>query len=223
MGKTDRLEYNTVKNYIEVESNSGCILISENYINSHTKLQIQCKCGEIFFTTFSNFKGNKRKRKRWCNKCGYGLITLQKTKYTYEDAVKIFHNNGFILEDQKDVFHDARTRLKYKCMVCGHQSKASTSAVVHGIGCEKCQRKISSDAQRHSLEEVEMMFSSNGFILLDKEYKRSHGKLNCICPCGNQCQMSFKSVQLGHKCKKCAAINKGSAKRLTYEYVFNYF
>ena len=50
-----RLTYEYVKNFIEVDSNSGCKLLSTEYINNSKHLEIQCKCGETFYKSFDNF------------------------------------------------------------------------------------------------------------------------------------------------------------------------
>lgn len=49
-----------------VEKNSNCILLSTEYHNNHTKLLLQCECGNAFETTFANFKGCNKRR---CDEC----------------------------------------------------------------------------------------------------------------------------------------------------------
>ncbi|MCK9319426.1 hypothetical protein [Methanoculleus sp.] len=77
-------DFNEVKEFIEIKSNSGCVLISKEYNNNHSKLNIQCKCGNIFKTTFNRFKnGNKRQ----CNKCSYKNKPQYQSK-SHEDFCK---------------------------------------------------------------------------------------------------------------------------------------
>ena len=46
-----------IKNFVEIESNSGCELISQSYINlSKEKLDFKCKCGRSFSMYFCVFK-----------------------------------------------------------------------------------------------------------------------------------------------------------------------
>ena len=59
-----------VKSFIE---NNGCELLEE-YINNRQKLLIKCKCGNLFRTSFKEFKGMN---KRQCNECGK-KIALEK-------------------------------------------------------------------------------------------------------------------------------------------------
>ena len=58
--------YEEVKNYVEVESNSGCTLLSKEYFGVLINIKIQCKCGEIFYTSFATFLN---KNKHQCDKC----------------------------------------------------------------------------------------------------------------------------------------------------------
>lgn len=63
-----KLPYEDVKKFIEVDSNSGCKLLSEKYDNAQKKLKIQCECGNVFETKFNHFKGSFQ---RQCTNCGY--------------------------------------------------------------------------------------------------------------------------------------------------------
>lgn len=82
MGK---LNYEKVKYFIEIKSDSGCKLLSKEYLRNDENLIIKCKCGNEFITTYSNFVYNK---KRQCNECG---LEIKKQKFTknYSD-IKIF-------------------------------------------------------------------------------------------------------------------------------------
>jgi len=62
-----KLTYEEVKNFVEIESNSGCKLLSTNYKNSEELLLFQCKCDNEFTARFTNFVSQN---KRQCNGCG---------------------------------------------------------------------------------------------------------------------------------------------------------
>jgi len=63
---SQRFTYDYIKSYIEIESNSGCKLISENYIGCKEDLSIQCSCGKEFKTSFDEFKNAGTRR---CSEC----------------------------------------------------------------------------------------------------------------------------------------------------------
>ena len=58
--------YEEVKNFIEVESKSGCKLNSKEYTGNSDNLDLTCKCGNLFSVTFNSFKD---KGKMQCNDC----------------------------------------------------------------------------------------------------------------------------------------------------------
>jgi len=58
--------FDEVKYYIETESNSDCKLLSKKYLGIIKNLEIKCKCGEIFYTSFNNFLNRD---KHQCDKC----------------------------------------------------------------------------------------------------------------------------------------------------------
>lgn len=63
---SNKLDFNTIKNFIEIESDSGCVLLSEEYFNDRTKLKIKCECGNEFEASFNKFK---HRNKYTCNDC----------------------------------------------------------------------------------------------------------------------------------------------------------
>ena len=63
MGK--KLSYEEVKSFIEGKEGNGCKLLSTEYKDNTTKLNIMCSCGEIFEASLNQFK---EQNKRQCNK-----------------------------------------------------------------------------------------------------------------------------------------------------------
>ena len=53
---TVKFTYDYVKNYIQEKSNGECKLLSTEYVNCSTPLTLQCKCGNIFYKPFFQFK-----------------------------------------------------------------------------------------------------------------------------------------------------------------------
>ena len=77
-GSKDRIPFKEVKDFIEIESNSGCELLSTNYKNNRDKLDIRCACGDTFTTDYDKFKNRSKQQ---CNECGYQNIS---DFFTYE-------------------------------------------------------------------------------------------------------------------------------------------
>lgn len=107
MGGKRKLTFNEVKYFIE--SFEGYKLLSEEYIDSHTKLNIECPLGHIYPVTFNNFKAGHR-----CNKC-MQLIVNNKMKVDFEKLILFFKELDlspmFIKEDYKN----QNSKLDYIC------------------------------------------------------------------------------------------------------------
>lgn len=65
MGK--KLIFNDIKKFIEIDSKSNCILLSDEYINTKELLKIKCACGEIFRTNWDNFKHSNKRSCSYCS------------------------------------------------------------------------------------------------------------------------------------------------------------
>ncbi|MGQ0415196.1 hypothetical protein ACT4UL_05615, partial [Bacillus sp. HC-TM] len=51
--------YSEIKAFIDLESDSGCTLISNEYTNCKTPIKLKCRCGNEFVTTSDSFRHNK--------------------------------------------------------------------------------------------------------------------------------------------------------------------
>lgn len=88
-----KFTYEYVKYFIEVESESGCKLLSTEYKNSSEYLEILCKCQKNkFFVNFNTFK----QKKRLCNECSRRSAS-EKMKRKFSDdevnnIIELFEN-----------------------------------------------------------------------------------------------------------------------------------
>jgi hypothetical protein len=106
----NRLTYEEVKHFIEVESNSECKLISKEYISQSEKLEIQCNCGEIFQVDFKTFKRDERYKCKKCSKQEARKMEFKKL----QDFVKN-NKKGFELSCNESDYKTARSALLMKC------------------------------------------------------------------------------------------------------------
>ena len=82
-----KLTYKEVKEYIE---SFGYKLLSNEYKNSKTKLEIECPKGHVFEMRFNSFKNGTR-----CPKCG------GTQKLTYDEVKKYIESFGYELLSTK--------------------------------------------------------------------------------------------------------------------------
>lgn len=129
-----KLPYDEVKNFIETESNSGCKLLSEEYIGAQSKLDLVCKCGRQFKTSFSNFKSAN---KRQCNDCGRKNIGIQLRKTNREFIQEVFDLVG---DEYKFLEEYTNSKAKIKCRhnTCGYIWGVTPNSFLRGSRCPNC-------------------------------------------------------------------------------------
>lgn len=128
------LTYKEVKQFIEIESNSGCRLLSTEYKNSNTKLEIQCSCGEVFYRRFNNFNSGNQ---RLCTKCSKE-VQINKRRSPYEEVkkyIEVISQSGCVLLSTEYV--NTKTPLIIRCR-CGEVFKTT-------LECFKLDKKNKCD------------------------------------------------------------------------------
>ena len=178
--------YYEVKNYIEIDSSSGCELLSKEYKNSHQKLKLKCKCGNVFWKTLNDFKSDNQ---RQCNECAshnqWNRDLIIKYINQYPDIELLNEDDDFTYESElvlkcecldtyKTTFKYFK-RNKYKC-------------------CPKCMIKKRSLNIRSSYDEVKKNIESiYGYKLLSKTYTSYREKLKIKCPENHIFYMSYNN------------------------------
>lgn len=197
MGK--RFTYQEVKEFIE---SNGCKLLSTEYVNNSTKLQIRCACGEIFEVCFANFKD---KNQRQCCKCS-GI-----TKWSFDMVKEFIEGNGCKLLSTEYI--NSRTKLQIRC-ACGEIFEASFDKFRNRDKrqCNKCGDNIMKGKQKTPYQEVKEFIEGeegNGCKLLSTEYINNRTKLQVKCDCGEIFEVCFGKFKDKNQrqCPKCA-INK---------------
>jgi very-short-patch-repair endonuclease len=89
--RTGKFKPYTIEQVREIIKSMNCELLTNEYIKNTQKLEIRCKCGEIFTTDLATFKGKNKTR---CDKCS-------KKQSTYARVVEYYlrkNNITFIKE-----------------------------------------------------------------------------------------------------------------------------
>lgn len=216
--KKKKLSYAEVKHFVEIESNSECKLLSEEYENSKTKMKLQCGCGNVFETNFSAFK---RGSKRQCNECGYENKNKAQT-LTYQEIrhfVEIESNSNCKLLSREYI--GDKQKLSFKCK-CGSKFTTTFNAFKgkNKRQCNTCGHNTLSNKLKISFAEVKQFIeteSDSGCILLSKDYKGNKSKLEIQCECGDKFTTTFNKFKSKYKrqCNGCSA-SKGEIRALKW-------
>ena len=135
-----KYNHKQVKYYIEVESNSGCLLLSEFYENNKQTLQIQCKCTKPFNKTFDKFKNKKEQQ---CPNCGRKIQNTIHTKSTEEFKQELFnkYSNEFVLIGEY-VKYKMPVTIKHNIEGCGFERDITPDYILNNnVICPQCKER----------------------------------------------------------------------------------
>jgi len=177
-----RHTYEYVKAFIE---NEGYTLVSKEYINSHTKLKVQCDKGHKYEVDFSRFSHRN-------HRC---LICSGKSKHSYDYIKEYFEKENYTLLSKEYI--NNHTKLKVKCGK-GHEYFVIFNDFQSGHRCPICNhcKKITYDEAKKFIEE-------RGYRLLSKEYNNNSIGLKMQCNKGHIFEMSLNSFKTGRRCRFC--------------------
>lgn len=129
-----RKRANSIKKTIEEVrkefEDGGCILLTEEYINSNQKLEYICECGKEKTITRTHFLRGQR-----CRECGVKKIGASR-RYGIDVARRAFELSDMELLENEYV--DGDTPMRYKCKICGYESTAVLRTVIRGSRCRSC-------------------------------------------------------------------------------------
>lgn len=175
MHKAKKWTLENVKKY--VDENSECEFLSNEYKVFNSKYKFKCKCGEIFETTFQEFKvGNKRR----CNKCA-GQYRVRNIKNTYDEVKKEIEKYGCKLLSKE--YNRNSDNLSIQC-TCGKEFKRTFANFKKSHYCSECNKEKKRIRFRKKYDDVKNVIEKTGCKLLSKEYKNSKSKLKIQCTCG---------------------------------------
>ena len=194
----NRYTFEDVKEFIEGELGNGCKLLSGTYSYSQ-KLEIECKCGEIFYTTFTKFKN---RNKRQCNFCSKG-------HYLTYDYILDFVNNNSECKLISTEFVKIFDNLIFECK-CGKEFTTSFAKFKNRNKrqCNDCGQIISNEKMSFNYDEIKYFIkisSKSNCKLLSEFYINCKTPLKIKCECGNSFKTSFDvfKFKFKRKCNQC--------------------
>jgi len=179
-----KFTYDYVKDFIEKE---GYQLLSDTYINTQTKLKIQCPKGHKFEMIFKSFKKGHR-----CSTCYRNKIRL-----TYDHVKDFIEKEGYQLLSK--TYKNNQTKLKIQCPE-GHLWETTFGRFQQGIRCAHCYQ------QNHNLtyDHVKSYIESFECALLSKKYIGDKNKLKIQCSEGHIWHTSWNNFKTKNsRCPIC--------------------
>jgi len=175
----------------------GYEVLSDVYINSHTKLKFKCDKGHEFLCCWGNFKQGNR-----CSVCANSKkgATSRLTISYIRQKVKELAPGFELLSTEYS--SNKKTKLKFRCDK-GHVYKSCWAGFYStGNRCPICSGK-----QKHTIAFVKEKIEEAGYSLLSKKYKNTRSKLLLKCDKGHVYKVCFCSFQNGARCLVCHHIS----------------
>jgi queuine/archaeosine tRNA-ribosyltransferase len=182
----------TISDMQEIAKGHRGKCLSEEYINSVTKLTWQCKNGHRWDATpHSLHQGN------WCPVCA-GV-----QKGTIEEMLGMAKERGGQCLSEKYV--GALSKLKWQCKE-GHQWEARPAHIKQGSWCPACAAGM----RRGTIKEMQRIAEERGGQCLSEKYINSRSKVKWQCKNGHQWEATPASIKQGGWCPACAGVQKGT-------------
>jgi len=136
------LKYEFVKNYIEIDSNIGYKLISNDYEHSKKEMEIKCNKGHIYKASYSSFQQGHR-----CTECEKENKKLRQT-HTYE-YVKNYVANNTNFKLISKIYINNGENLEFKCTE-GHSFQRTFGNLLSEKECPICRMLNNKGENHHS-------------------------------------------------------------------------
>ena len=161
MSEKRKLSYREVKQFIEVDSRSGCQLISKEYNSTQEKLIIKCKCGNEYQTKWNHFKNSNQ---RQCPECGTKM-RLDSRRLPYEEVVATIEKYNCKL---LSTYENYDSKLKLQCQ-CGNIFYTSYN-MFKQLGYHSCHDCNANDKITSKGEDFIRTYLINNGIDFKEEY-----------------------------------------------------
>ena len=167
----------------------GYILLSDEYINAHTKLDYICPNGHKHSISFNKWNSGRR--------CGICFGTKRKD---INEILSAFKSEGYALLSTE--YLNINSKLEYICPN-GHKHSISFNNWLRGKRCPYCAGR-----RMPYFKDISKSFTDKGYTIKDTNCYDSEQKMSCICPYGHKFMISWKMWKSGYRCPVCSENNK---------------
>jgi hypothetical protein len=184
----------TIEDAIEIFLKVGLELTEKVYKSFHEEMSYECiECGY------------KDKKSLAVAKCGKGCPKCAGNLPLNFDEVKEKFAEFELLLTEKE-YINARTPMKYICLICGYKGDKTVSNLNAGKGCKGCATIENSNNQRLSYKDVKEFIEGKGWTLVSTTYEKSSEKLHLKCPYNHNVFKKLNNFKSGKGCRKCSGL-----------------
>jgi hypothetical protein len=201
--KREYTDHNSVKAYIERQGE----ILKSNYINSRTKLEIQCcKCNGIYKIRFDQYKVGSR-----CNCCN-----IYKKK-TLDEVSKFISERGCKLLSK--AYENCSVELEIQCNNCENTFKTTYTGFRQGTRCRNAQCDLNPNGKIFTHDYVENYIKQCGDKLMS-QYDGPEKKVEILC---GTCNKTFLCKFIVYKgtFRRCHCNKASAGERAIELYLIN--
>lgn len=190
------------------EGNGATFVGCDEYKNTSSSIEIKCKCGEVFETTFQNFRHSNKGRCRECIVRHVGEAVRKRQIIPYHTVKEGLSLLGYRLVTTEERYSGYIVEYLCKCG-SGEIIEQTYTHFKAGVGrvCKVCTKQFDGLSRRTYSDikkEVEN-HSSCKIVTPEKDYKNTHQIITFKCYCGDMFDTSVHEFKSNNKrqCNKC--------------------
>lgn len=204
-----------ILNKLCVEKDLTLVGIDTKFVNNKNRRCVGFLCNKHQNKGIQWLPVEKLENKKPCQYCNH-----TKLKETFKEEMKEINPDIIILSD----YVNWDTKIKCKCVVCGHEWDGCPSVLLYGGGCKICGHKKRWDSRgRKTTKDIisEVKEVSPNIEILG-EYTGCHNKIDCRCKIHNTEWNIIVSNLLtgGTNCEECQLEKARSISGLDANYVY---
>lgn len=205
----DSYSFDYIKHQVE---NRGYTLLSTEYNNRFTVLEVKCPKNHNYKITWDRF------RKYNCKKCAAQERERQRKHKKFKQIKQTIEAEGY--QVLTTTYQNNKQKLKLICPK-GHRCEIRWSSFnTSKVRCQVCWKNRRGKARRHSYKEVVEYLGRFNYRLLSSTYNDCKESLLMECPENHQFEMCFNNFQQNHRCPTCFHKQSGGERDIVNE--FNY-
>lgn len=200
--------YNLLKEY-------DCILLSREYLGSKHKLEIKCKCGNIFSKTMDAMN---RYKKYMCNECSDSESRANR-RTSYSEVKRKVEGIGYSLLTSECEYKGSSKKIKVMCDKGHIYDVDFYSLYQSNRRCPMCYNEKTRKRLTISYENVLLYIQSIGYELLtcEQEYKDTKSYIMVRCDKGHIYRTRVNTLRSGKRCKTCSTAINSLRRIIPYE------
>ena len=194
MAQGVKLTIDEVKRMFEKE---GYLILSDEYVNCYTKLDVLCPQGHQLKMHANHFRNGVR--------CHFHAKNKRESFGSLEQIVKASGYKFITTKDELELRYNSANKSTGGCLkitvecVAGHVREVRSAHFKKGKA--KCRACLG--MEKYSFEYVKEYIESAGYKLLSTKYVNNLSKLKVSCLAKHDYEVSFACFKLGSRCVAC--------------------